>query len=343
MIKNHEREGTRMKKKLFFGLLAIVMVTIFVLFPKGVPAQAPKPITIKALTPLPITAISNQPFSLFLDMVKKRSQGRLIIDWRGGPEIIKASDQPEALKTGAIDMILWAAFGYLKSHVACAEAEGLSDYAAWEERKTGAFDLWSEILKKNLNAKYLGKAWSLSPFTIYTRKPISKIEDFKGLKLRVMPLYIPFIKALGAAPITLPLTEIYTALERGVVDGFMFLDYGITGFGVQEVVKHKIYPPVFQQETATLINMDVWNKIPKDLQDLLMDVFVDFEYVSAAYLLQLKNDEWRICEKAGMNIINLPPEDAKKFRKIAYDATWEVVIKDSPDLGPKLRELLTKK
>ena len=332
-----------MGKNLFLGLLVITGVTISLLFSIDVLAQAPKPISIKALTPFPINAISNQPFPLFLDTIKKRSQGRLIIDWRGGPEIIKDVDQPEALKKGAIDMIIWTSFGYLKSHVSCAEAEGLSELSAWKERESGAFNLWSEILKKNLNAKYLGKPWSLSPFAIYSKKPIHKIEDFKGLKIRVMPLYISFIKALGAAPVTLPMTELYTALERGVVDGFMFIDYGITSFGLHEVVKYKIYPPVFQQETATLINMDVWNKIPKDLQELVTDAFIDFEYISTAFLLELKNNEWQVCEKAGMSIINLPSEEAKKFRKIAYDATWEVVIKDSPDYGPKLRELLIKK
>lgn len=169
------------------------------------------------------------------------------------------------------------------------------------------------------------------------------MDEFKGLKIRVMPLYIPFVKALGAAPVTLPVTELYTALERGVVDGFMFIDWGISSWGWQEVVKYKIHPAVFQQETATLVNMDYWNKLPNDLQDLLMDTFADFEYVSSAVLLEIRTEEWQVCEKAGMTLINLPLEDAKKFRKIAYDATWQVVIKDSPDFGPKLRELLTKK
>ncbi len=332
-----------MDKRWLYVAIACIMVTIALLEADNTPAQAPKPITIKALTPFPITAISNQPFPLFLDTVKRRSHGRLIIDWRGGPEIIKAADQPEAVKKGIIDMILWTSFGYLKSHVSCAEAEGLSELSAWKERESGAFNLWSEILKKDLNSKYLGKPWSLSQFAIYSKKPINKIGDFKGLKIRVMPLYIPFMKALGAAPVTLPITDLYTALERGVVDGFMFIDYGITTFGLHEVVKYKIYPPVFQQETATLINMDAWNKIPQDLQNFLSDTFADFEYISTAFLWELKNNEWQVCEKAGMSIINLPTEDAGRFRKIAFDATWEVVIKDSPDYGPKLKQVLTKK
>ncbi len=332
-----------MRKKLILSLLAIAIVVVPLLVASGVLAQVPKPVTIKAVTPFPKNAISNQPFPLFLDMVKKRSHGRLIIDWRGGPEIVKASDQPEALKSGIIDMLLWTPFSYLKSHVSCADAQGLSEHTAWKEREVGAFNLWSDILKKQLNAKYLGRPWSLTSFAFYTKKAVNRMDEFKGLKIRVMPLYIPFVKALGAAPVTLPVTELYTALERGVVDGFMFIDWGISSWGWQEVVKYKIHPAVFQQETATLVNMDYWNKLPKDLQDLLMDTFADFEYVSSAVLLEIRTEEWQVCEKAGMTLINLPLEDAKKFRKIAYDATWQVVIKDSPDFGPKLRELLTKK
>ena len=153
----------------------------------------------------------------------------------------------------------------------------------------------------------------------------------------------PFIKALGASPISLPVPEVYTALERGVVDGLMFIDYGITSFGWHEIAKYKLHPSVFQQETATLMNMDVWKKLSKDLQDVLMSAFIDFEYISTAVLLQIKKQEWEVCEKAGMTISSLPTEDAKKFQKIAYDATWKVVMKTSPDYGSKLKKLFTKK
>ena len=54
---------------------------------------------------------------------------------------------------------------------------------------------------------------------------------------------------------------------------------GMTSWGLQEVTKFMIEPGVFQMEPATMINLDRWKKIPKDLQDLLLDVIQEYEYI----------------------------------------------------------------
>ena len=145
-----------------------------------------------------------------------------------------------------------------------AEAKGFSELMEWEERKSGAFELWTEIFEKRVNAKYLGKFHNNLRFYIFTNKKVEKIADFKGQNIRTMPLYIPFIKALGANPVTIPPSEMYTSLERGVVDGMMYPKYGLTSWGLQEVLKYTTEPGVFQIEPATMINLDRWKKIPQD-------------------------------------------------------------------------------
>jgi len=157
-----------------------------------------------------------------------------------------------------------------------------------------------------------------------------------------MPLYIPFIKALGANPVTLPPTEIYTSIERGVVQGFMWPRWGITGFGLQEVTKFMIEPGVFQMEPATMVNMDRWKKLPKDLQDLLLQKMKEHELIADKQATTSMAEEWQKMEKAGMKIIKLLPEEGEKFYKLAYDTTWEQVIKAAPEYGPKLRKASSK-
>jgi TRAP-type C4-dicarboxylate transport system substrate-binding protein len=178
---------------------------------------------------------------------------------------------------------------------------------------------------------------------VFSNKKIEKIGDFKGMKIRVMPLYIPFMKALGAAPITIPPTEIHTAMERGVADGFMWPNVGMVSWGLQEVTKYVIEPGVFQMEPATMVNLDKWNKIPKDLQKLMMDVMEDMEYIATMRNTLIVEKEDRIRKKAGMKTIQLPPGEAEKFRAICYEKTWELVIKNAPEYAPKLRQLSSKK
>jgi TRAP-type C4-dicarboxylate transport system substrate-binding protein len=157
-----------------------------------------------------------------------------------------------------------------------------------------------------------------------------------------MPLYIPFMKALGASPVTMPPTDIYTAMERGVVDGFMWPRVGMISWGLQEVTKFMIVPGVFQMEPATMVNLDRWKKIPKDLQDLLLEVIQEYEYIGTMRNYMILEKEERVREKAGMKIIQLPPGEAEKFVKTAYDMTWEEVIKAAPEYGPKLKKAMSK-
>jgi len=326
-----------MKTKVSIVLLLVGILSLFM-----ISIATSQPIVLKGVTAFPKNHPNNDPVPLLMEEINKKTQGKIKMEWLGGPEVFAAFDQIHALKAGTIDMIFYYPFGYMKSVMPEAEAKGLSQLAEWEERKTGAFELWTEIFEKRVNAKYLGRLHNSIPFNVYSNKRFERIADFKGATIRTMPLYIPFIKALGANPVTLPPTEIYTSMERSVVDGFMWPRWGITGFGLQEVTKFLIEPGVFQMEPATMINMDRWKKIPKDLQDIVMETTKECELIAATRVAALLQKEDQIREKAGMKTVKLVPEDAERFVRLAYDTTWEQVIKSAPEYGPKLRKATTK-
>lgn len=318
-------------------------IGLFLIFGFMATKAQSQPIVLKAVTAFPKNHMNNDPVPIFIDKVNKRAEGRLKIDWLGGPEVIKSFDQIVALKGGAIDMILYYPFGYMKSLMPECEAKGSSELAEWEERKTGAFELWCEIFEKRVNAQYLGRFHNMLKFTFFSNKLIKSIDDIKGMKIRVMPLYIPFFRALGASPVTIPPDEIYTAMERGVVDGFMYVNVGPASWGLHEVTKYSIEPGVFQMEPATMVNMDRWKKIPPDLQALMMEIMQDMEYIASMRNVMLEQKEIQIRTEAGMKVIELPPEDAAKFVKTAYDTTWAYLIERSPEYAPRLRELTSRK
>jgi len=324
--------------KRFVGIMFFVLIFCFV---STIAFSAP--LVLKAVTAFPKNHANNDTVQMFVDRVNQRCKGQVEIRWLGGPEVTAAFDQITALKSGTIDMILYYPFGYMKQLMPEAEAKGLSELADWEERRTGAFELWGEIFAKRVNAKYIGRLHNLIPFMLYTNKKITKLEDFKGMKIRVMPLYVPFIKALGASPILIPPTDIHTAMERKVVDGFCWPRVGMTSWGLQEVTKYMLLPGFFQMEPATMINMDKWKQIPKEAQDIIMDVMKDMEYVATMRQMLIMEKEDNVRLKAGMEFIQLPPEEAKKLLKIIHDETWNFVLKSAPEYGPKLQKASSKK
>lgn len=329
----------RFIKKIFFSVVSLLLGACFILS-APLTAKAQDTITVKAVTSFPRNVIVNTALPDFIKMVENRTDGRLKINYVGGPEVIKTFDQGEALRTGTIDMILYTPMSYLKSFNPVFQAKGLSRLAAWEERRAGVHDLWDEISQKEFNAKYLGTIHSIISFRIYSNKRIEKIEDLKGLRIRTMPLYSPFLKKLGANPVIMPPTEVYTAMQRGVVDGFMFSsDFEFPDWGWHEVTEYKISPGVFQLDNGMFMNLDKYKSLPEDVQETLEHCVEVFEGVDTVRVLESRDRAWEIMQEEGMEEIVLPPEDAEKLIETAYSVTWKEVVEDAPEYGPKLKEL----
>jgi len=362
---NFKSQGGEFMKKwglLILLVIALIAMPVFAACAKPAPAPAPapsptptptptptpapapeaEPIVIKAICAFPVDHPNSVTVGMFIERVEYYTKGAIKIDLLGGPEVIPAFDAPEAQRVGTIDMLGYQPTSYYKSIMPCAQAEGLGLYPGWVERKTGAFDVWDEAFQKYANAKYIGNHHNMIPFNIFSNPKIEKLEDFKGLVLRCQPFYIPLFEALGASAVMTPAPDVYTAMERGTVDGFMWPKYGPTGFAWQEVTKYRLDPGVFQMGGKTSINLDKWNSIPKDLQDIIMHVSADMEYIGTSDAFYYMENEWKVMEAAGMEILTMSPEDNKEFREIAYDVTWKQVIADDPEYGPRLKEALNK-
>ncbi|MFH2128644.1 MAG: TRAP transporter substrate-binding protein DctP [Pseudomonadota bacterium] len=327
---------------LFRLCIAALLAAAFLLAPAGA-AMAKDVYTIKAISAFPKNHPHNLGLPLFIKLVEEKSGGRLKISWLGGPEVVKTFDQAEALRRGSVDMLLYNPFSFFKPLGAIFMCRGLSQIPAWQERQTGAFDLWVKVFREKVNAEYLGSLNSLVPFRLFLNKKITGVDGLKGLKIRVAPLYMPWMKALGAKPITIPPMEIYTAMQRGVVDGFVWPAYAIPGLGWHEVTKYMVIPGAFQIEPATIVNLNKFNSLPKDLQKVLKDVTEIMEGIDTARSLVRMETDWKIMSAAGMQKLVLPPADAKKFVDTANDVTWAYVIEQAPKYGPQMRKLTTKK
>jgi len=322
-------------KKILLGLLMIMMLNLMM---GGSPAQS-KEITLKMATFLPKDDINLTAWWAYAEELKKKSNGEVVIKFMGGPEAIPAFKQFEAVRTGVVDMI-FSAESYYGGAVTGAAYTHLSRLSPLEERKNGYNDLRVEILKKQ-NLFYLGRPVYGTWFQIFTNKPIKRPQEIKGQKIRTSATYEPFIKTLGAVPITLPGSEVYTALERGVVDGYAWAVIGNISMGWSEVCKNIIEPRIYSMNVEGLINLDTWNKIPKNLQKLMEDLMAENEVKYTKYFAELGEKELQAMQAKGMKLIKFTPEDTKWFVDLAYKAGWDEVLNKAPELGSKLKKLLS--
>jgi TRAP-type C4-dicarboxylate transport system substrate-binding protein len=175
------------------------------------------------------------------------------------------------------------------------------------------------------------------PFHIYLNKKIDKL-DFSGLKIRVTPVYRDIVQALGGTPVNTAPGEVFTALERGVVDGYGWPVSGIFDLGWDKVTKFRMDPGFYSVEVNVLVNQDVWKGLNDAQRKVLNDAALWLEGLDSENVTVNKTEIDRQT-KAGIQPIMFSPAEAKKFLDQANAVAWESVIKRAPDTAPKLREL----
>jgi TRAP-type transport system periplasmic protein len=325
------------------GLVGLFIALLWLVVATGVHAAT---YTIRTVGAWPQTTFEAKQFAIFIDMVQKEADqkypGQLKIDYKGSGEVIQPTQQVEALRSGMIDMVNTAA-SYYVSIMPEMDTMSLTQLQPWEERKAGLNDYLETIHNTKAKAHYLGRLGSGSLFNIFMGKPIQKIDDFKGNKIRVSPTHLPFMKALGAEPVVTSPAEIYTAMERGVVNGYIQPPVVIRDLGLVPVTKQVVFPGFYQPIIVVLANLDYWNKLPANLKTLLTENMEKAERIAIENIQAKVKTEMESFKKDGIALYNLPAADAAKFSKTADDALMDVVGKKAPAESKKIKELTTKK
>ncbi len=170
-----------------------------------------------------------------------------------------------------------------------------------------------------------------------TKKPITKADDFKGMKMRVIPtpIYVEFMNALGANAVPMPFTETYTALEQGAIDGMTNPLLNILDGKFNEVTKHLTLTSHMYTPQAVIVSKKFWDKLSADEKKILQDAATE----TATYQRKVARDEGTKVlaelKKRGMQVHELAPEEIAKMRERAKP----VIAKFTKDIGePLLKE-----
>ena len=297
-----------------------------------------KPQVLKAVSFLPKDHPLCKMIHVWVDRVNKDCKGEVQIDWVGGGEVIPGFDQAEALRNNTVQVI-FTPTAYYAPLAPEVNAFTLSKLSMEEERKPGGFYDFMVDRHKKLGMMYIG-TWLYDPFYLRINKPAKNLEDLKGIKMRTSALYDRFMKKLGMVPVTVKFGETYTALERGLVQGFGFATLGPRDWGWLKHCKYIIDIPFYtRQNTLILINLDVWNGLGKDVQKKITDITVAFEPEMREYFKEQIAKEWKKYDEIGIERITFSDAENKKYYDVAYEAEWEDLNKKVPDLGPTLKKL----
>jgi len=274
-----------------------------------------------------------------IQALNAEGKGRLQLSFIGGPKAMPPFEVGNAVRTGVVDMAMTTGAFYTNI-MPEADALKLTQVSAQELRRNGGYDLINKIWNEKANMQYLARVIDYTPFHLYLTKKIDK-PDLTGLKIRITPVYRDFFQALGATVMQTAPGEVYTALERGVVDGYGWPINGIFDFNWHEKTKFRVDPGFYSAEVSLVMNLDKWKALNAGQRELLM---------KHAVALENRNDSWkkvnaddiRKQKEAGIQVITFDPATAKQYHDRAYEVAWASAIKASPTYGPQMRKLFSK-
>ena len=281
------------------------------------------------------------------ERVKTMSDGRLIIKMLPVGAIVKYSETLDAIGAGIIDGHVSTvayfsgkepAFGLLANPVG---AWGDPNEMFMFIEYGGGRELYEELLEP-YGVQFLG-AVTPGLESFLSNKPLRGVDDLKGLKLRAPEGMVSSVfAAAGANPVNLPGSEVYTALDKGVIDAADYSAFSTNdSLGMHKVAKFPVYPGFHSMPTVDIsITKRKWDKMPTDLRTILKSSIRDFATLHANNIKISDKKAVANHLKSGGSITNWSDQDRSKFRSIAA-AEWKKFSKKSAN-AKKVYDILTK-
>jgi TRAP-type C4-dicarboxylate transport system substrate-binding protein len=305
--------------------------------PQSVAAQE---VTLKAVSAFAEKTTYARGFERFVERVNQQGKGVLKINYIGGPKAMPPFEVGNALKSGVVD-IANNTGAFYTNVMPEADAWKLAEKPMSELRKNGGYDYMAKLYAEKMNAIFLARHVDDNPFHLYLNKPNTS-PDLTGLKLRITPVYRDFFQAQGATVVQTAPGEVYTALERGVVDGYGWPITGIFDLGWHEKTKYRVDPGFYSAEVSILVNKTTWDKLSDAQRQILLKAGAQAEDEAAKIFAEEDAKDIKRQAEAGIQTIRFEGDTAKAFVDKAYEAGWAGIIRQSPVHGPKLREFLSK-
>jgi TRAP-type C4-dicarboxylate transport system substrate-binding protein len=297
-------------------------------------------VTLRAVTSFAEKTTYSRGFERFIERVNEAGKGVIRINYIGGPKAMPPFEVGNALKSGVVD-IANVTGAFYTNVMPEGDAWKLRTVTMAELRKNGGFDYVAGLYAQKMNAVFLANFVSDNPFHLYLNKKITS-PDLTGLKLRITPVYRDFFQAMGATVVQTAPGEVYTALERGVVDGYGWPITGIFDLGWHEKTKYRVDPGFYTAEVSVLVNKTIWDKLTPEQKSVLQKAGEEGEKEAVAEFAKANAEDTERQSKAGIEAIAFDAAGAKRYLDQAYEAGWAGIIRQSPESGAKLRGFFSK-
>ncbi len=199
------------------------------------------------------------------------------------------------------------------------------------------------IEAKLAEANFHNLGWYKNGFRSVTndKRPIQKLSELEGLKLRVLPSpsVMAFFKEVGVNPMHIDWAELFEAMKKGVVEGQENPPFFVWLGKVYEMNKYYSFTKHMNEPGILVLSKKYYDKLPPDLR-LAVDVAAEkAERWQRAKMTEANEECLRKLKQEGMEVNEIPESELDQFRKVTYEKVYPKIIEDQ-DLGPMTKELI---
>jgi C4-dicarboxylate-binding protein DctP len=319
------------------GLIALAMLAI--------PAAAQQPIIIKFSHVVANDTPKGKGALKFKELAEKYTNGRVKIEVYPNSSLYKDKEEIEALQLGSVQMLAPSTAKF--APLGAKEFEALDlpwlfkDDATYDKAMKGPVGKWlfSKLESKGIKGlAYWDNGFHMASAS---NRPLLMPADFQGLKIRISGSKIAdqYFRQLGSIPQIMAFSEVYQALQTGVVDGCENTASNYLTQKFHEVQKHITVSYHAHLQYAVIVNSKFWNGLPADIRDQLDKAMAEATDYTNSIAQKENDDALAEIKKSGKTTLHYLTDDQRKAWQTAMAPTYKWA---TSRVGQEVLDLLTK-
>ena len=304
-----------MKRSSVLKVLVIAMFLSVLIVPFQGHAQE-KVITLKVANWFPVAHKQTPLLESWGKDLEKRTNGKVKVNYYPAGTLVPAPQSYDAVTKGISDVGNHV-LGYTVGRFPLTEVLDLPlGYPNNTVPTKLANAFYAKFKPKEFNDVKVLWFHAQAPGIVHTKtKPITKLEDLKGMKMRTYGSNAKLMSLLGGTPVAMPMTDVYDALSRGVAEGLMCAYEATEGFRFGDQLKYSTenYATSYSAVFAIVMNKDKWNSLPPDIQKIIDTMSKEYIEKYAAMWDDIEISGKAYLVKRGNKINTLSKEEEAKW------------------------------
>lgn len=275
----------------------------------------------------------------FLKNLEESSKGQIKIS-TFGPDVVPTFEQLQPVQTGIFDLgHTYSA--YHMGSIAIGVAMDATTADPVKRRESGVFAAIDKEYNK-IGIKIIAFP-PLTPYHFIVRDALAGTKpSLQSKKLRSIPSLQNLIMNLGGSPVTMSGGDVYTSLQKGVIDGAPWTQVGVKDFKWYEVANYMVRPKFGYVSSMIIMNLDKYNALSPEKKKWLDDAGKKTEIEAQASFDKLIIEEIAFLKTKGMKETNMNADDAKNIDKYWNDGLWTMAKATSGAAGQDIYTLALK-